>query len=176
MDLEARRAYQRAYMRQYRLNNPERVRAIEKRKDAKRHDAKRAQERERYATDPEFRAQVAANSARWRATNPERRAELREAWNLAHPERVKEIRRGITHRQRAKRLGVEIGPVNFAAVLDRFGGRCGICGELITDTPSFGADSLTFDHIVPLSRGGPHSESNVQPAHLRCNAQKSAKL
>lgn len=31
------------------------------------------------------------------------------------------------------------------------------------------------DHVVPLSKGGMHGYTNVQPAHPRCNMRKGAK-
>jgi 5-methylcytosine-specific restriction endonuclease McrA len=31
------------------------------------------------------------------------------------------------------------------------------------------------DHIVPISKGGPHSYLNVQLAHAKCNRTKGAK-
>ncbi|MFQ4150310.1 HNH endonuclease [Arthrobacter sp. LAPM80] len=35
-------------------------------------------------------------------------------------------------------------------------------------------DHLQMDHIVPLSRGGPHRLENVAPACSDCNASKHA--
>ncbi|WP_283775770.1 HNH endonuclease [Rhizomonospora bruguierae] len=33
--------------------------------------------------------------------------------------------------------------------------------------------SFVVDHIVPLNRGGTDTLDNTQPAHWRCNRQKS---
>lgn len=33
----------------------------------------------------------------------------------------------------------------------------------------------SIDHIIPLAKGGAHSWSNVQLAHMRCNSRKGAK-
>lgn len=55
-------------------------------------------------------------------------------------------------------------------VLNRFGGRCGYCGE----KPS----KLQIDHIVPFARHyydpqSAHSESNLMPACQSCNNYKT---
>lgn len=60
-------------------------------------------------------------------------------------------------------------------IYERDGWRCQICHHKVvrgTDPRSPMGPSL--DHIVPLSRGGSHTEENVQLAHLRCNMRKSA--
>jgi 5-methylcytosine-specific restriction endonuclease McrA len=46
----------------------------------------------------------------------------------------------------------------------QYGGRCAYCDA---DNPT------DMDHVRPLSRGGPHSISNVAPACRSCNASKS---
>jgi len=35
---------------------------------------------------------------------------------------------------------------------------------------------LTIDHIIPVSRGGPHTQSNIQGLCRACNAKKSNKI
>jgi 5-methylcytosine-specific restriction endonuclease McrA len=34
---------------------------------------------------------------------------------------------------------------------------------------------LTFDHVIPIARGGPNLTWNIRPAHHRCNTSKNAK-
>jgi hypothetical protein len=54
------------------------------------------------------------------------------------------------------------------ALLEKFGGNCGICGKQI--------EGVTFDidHIVPRSRGGTDDPDNLRPTHAVCNRSKSA--
>lgn len=70
------------------------------------------------------------------------------------------------------------GPVEVVypwRVLFSKGFNCGICGGLISlDSPRADPLGLVFDHIVPVSKGGVHSYSNIQPAHYSCNSQKAA--
>lgn len=62
-------------------------------------------------------------------------------------------------------------------VLFSRGFNCGICGGLISlDAPRNEPLGLVFDHIVPVSKGGSHTYSNIQPAHFSCNSQKGAKV
>ncbi len=45
-------------------------------------------------------------------------------------------------------------------------GVCHYCGKQV------GADALTMDHVVPVSRGGTSTKGNVVPACAACNQTK----
>ncbi|QHD68213.1 hypothetical protein GS397_14950 [Sphingobium yanoikuyae] len=69
---------------------------------------------------------------------------------------------------------MDAGRIDPIAVLERDGWRCHICGghaprEL---RGTFAAEAPEVDHIIPMSRGGRHIESNVACAHRRCNIEK----
>jgi 5-methylcytosine-specific restriction endonuclease McrA len=52
--------------------------------------------------------------------------------------------------------------------------RCWLCDGKISKTAKAPhPDSLSLDHLVPLSCGGQHSYYNCAAAHLRCNSIKS---
>lgn len=53
-----------------------------------------------------------------------------------------------------------------AYIIQRDRSRCHLCGEHVP------AEQIHLDHVVPLSLGGPHDESNLRVAHARCNLQK----
>ena len=64
-------------------------------------------------------------------------------------------------------------------------GVCYLCGDscdwedyTVNDNGVFIAGDTypSIDHIVPLTRGGKHSWSNVRLAHRLCNAKKGAKI
>ncbi len=63
------------------------------------------------------------------------------------------------------------------AVLDRDNWVCQLCGEP-TDRKVRWPHPLypTIDHIIPVSKGGKHEESNLQCAHARCNVRKQATM
>lgn len=84
-------------------------------------------------------------------------------------------RRG--HQGRAKLYGVPHEPVNPRAIFESDQYQCQLCGKQLhphTSWPS--PDYPTLDHIVPLSKGGPHTQDNVQTACYRCNVIKGARL
>ena len=77
-------------------------------------------------------------------------------------------------REYAKRCGAPvIETVYRAEVIERSGGRCGICGDVVDlalpwDDPM----AAQIDHIVPLKQGGTHEASNIQLSHRTCNVRK----
>ena len=54
-------------------------------------------------------------------------------------------------------------PLTRRAVFARDGGRCVYCGAAAT----------SLDHVVPRSRGGPHTWDNVVASCARCNHTKA---
>lgn len=80
------------------------------------------------------------------------------------------------YRHRAKRFGVAFEEVDKFGVFERDGWICGICAEPVSKALSYPDPmSVSLDHVIPLSRGGGHVESNVQCSHLSCNVQKGAR-
>lgn len=82
-------------------------------------------------------------AARWRASNPEKR-------------------RAGSARYRASLLAAAVGAVtadDVRAIFSQTNGACVYCG----------ASATCLDHIIPLSRGGPHALKNLAPACGPCN-------
>lgn len=75
-----------------------------------------------------------------------------------------------TMRYKARKQAATIGPVELDRILARDGWVCHICGELVAP------GELSFDHIVPLAKGGAHTESNLAVAHKACNSRKRDRL
>lgn len=63
-----------------------------------------------------------------------------------------------------------------ADLIDRDGHDCGICGHHIPAVAYPDMDSASIDHIVPISRGGKHTLSNVRATHLRCNIARGNRV
>lgn len=80
------------------------------------------------------------------------------------------------HKRRAMKYGNgPIDDIDFAVVVERDAGCCGICGHKVDPVLKFPHPmSASLDHIIPLARGGPHRWENVQLAHLACNIKKGA--
>ena len=109
-----------------------------------------AQKRARYARDPEVRRRQAETFKAWLAAN-------RAHWNE------------YVRRRKARKRGAMGGPVSYEAILDWHGRFCWICGLPI-------ATDLSFDHVIPLDKGGSHSADNIRPAHISCNSRKHTRL
>lgn len=145
-----------------------------RRENPEKHDAAVAAWR---AANPE---RVAASKVAWarrnpdliaegRARNAESRAASLAAWKAANRDRVREYQR----RRRAAGYGLPVTTLDVESLWRTGGGACGICTLPIDRTlrwPDPGSPSI--DHILPLSKGGAHSQENAQWAHLECNLRK----
>ena len=124
------------------------------------------------AANPEkARAQRRRSMAKWRAENPEAAKAKMSEWIAANPQRWTELTRAYGGRRRARKAATQTGPVDLAQILERDGMVCHICSgviEAMTD--------LHFDHVIPLSKGGPHIAENIAPSHAQCNMHKGARL
>lgn len=84
----------------------------------------------------------------------------------------------LYHRQKAKhykamRRGNVAELISGERLLQRwkqFDCCCAYCG-----TPEHQSAELEIEHIVPISKGGPHLLSNIVPACARCNDSKGSK-
>lgn len=112
------------------------------------------------------REEIAARRKRWYEANKDVAVAIDKAWVETHREQKREI----LNRGRAKRRGLLAGSrcdltvSEWTAIKEAQGHRCTMCGEVKT---------LTRDHIIPLSRGGDHTASNIQGLCRSCNSKKS---
>jgi 5-methylcytosine-specific restriction endonuclease McrA len=83
-------------------------------------------------------------------------------WSRANPEK----RRANEARRRALKRATSVGPVDYVAIVYKFGLNCHLCRQPIAWS------DLEFDHVIPLSKGGSHTQSNIKPAHRTCNRRK----
>lgn len=118
---------------------------------------------------------LARKRARYTGSSAEQReAALKYYWANADARREyqREYERRVQGwaKRYAREKGTRTGPIDFDAVLSRAEGLCGICSKPL------GAEPMHFDHIVPLSRGGAHVESNLQAAHAFCNRRKGNRV
>lgn len=145
----------------------------------------------------ENKGKVAEINNRWKINNPEKVAEIKKKWLVSNPEK----RRESVHKsyekhkeeklayskkwrmenndkrifyeksRRARIYGAEINDFNkrqWEEVLSEHGNFCHYCGR--DDV------RMTMDHVIPLSKGGNHTKSNIVPACLSCNSKKNNRL
>lgn len=100
-------------------------------------------------------------------------------WINCSPECIKQYNtymRG-SHKTRAMLYGVEYQRVPKIKIYDRDKWTCGLCGELIDKGAKYPDPlSVSLDHVVPISHGGPHTPANLQAAHWICNVSKSNRV
>ena len=99
--------------------------------------------------------------------------ETRSSIKIYCTDTCREWMRGQYRRERDREYFNKRTPAFKARIYFRDNGKCGICGDHI-DTALKHPDprSLSLDHIIPRSKGGSHSATNLQAAHLSCNVAK----
>lgn len=59
----------------------------------------------------------------------------------------------------------------------RDGWTCQLCGDPIDQAVKVPHPlAATLDHVIPLAKGGAHSEANLQTAHFLCNSRKGDRV
>jgi hypothetical protein len=75
--------------------------------------------------------------------------------------------------RRALQYDLKAGIVSRAAIHERDGWTCHICGDPVDRdavVPDLAAPVL--DHVIALAKGGTHGEGNLKTAHFYCNSVK----
>jgi hypothetical protein len=71
-------------------------------------------------------------------------------------------------RERRIRAG-RTGRIHRESIVERDRSTCYLCGR------ELGATEITLDHVIPLARGGAHTEENLRVACRSCNSRKGAR-
>lgn len=111
---------------------------------------------------------LSKQAAAWRAANPELYKKAGAEWRANNKEKIRiaaSDKRALKKRNSAGKLSPDIA--SRLLVLQR--GKCAVCKTKLKMT------GYDLDHIVPLSKGGAHADSNLQLTCPRCNRKKSNK-
>jgi 5-methylcytosine-specific restriction endonuclease McrA len=103
----------------------------------------------------------------WRAEHPDKIKEYGNKYVKENPEKVKAVQQN--RQEQIKSTKTEL--VSLKAILEKYGMICNIC-----DKPIEQKEQLVYDHVIPIARGGTHTEDNIKPAHKSCNAWKGDRL
>lgn len=144
----------------------------------------RESNREQYAV---HRQQNLERARLWREANPEKARENNKAYHQANRDRRRDYARkrmddfaalAQSHLARAIRAGVPVtGVVDLEQLWVAQEGVCAICRVVIDPNLRWPDQfSKSVDHIIPVSRGGHHSQENVQWTHVDCNRRKAKRL
>jgi 5-methylcytosine-specific restriction endonuclease McrA len=162
--------HSKTYQRNYRSANPEKVKEWAGR-HKKPDPSKAAEWTRKWAAKNVER--VRAKQAEYREVTKQRRADYSRRRRLANPE----YDRQNAARYKARKRGNTVEKVDYKAIAERDGDVCHLCASPIDpNAGKFAPLSRTFDHVIPLSRGGPHSMANVKVAHWVCNTRKNNRL
>jgi 5-methylcytosine-specific restriction endonuclease McrA len=138
------------------------------RKDCRDCEARKA--RERWDADPEHgRAILRAYLDRLSPIRKEEKRKNNREWQDNHYSINRQHKNKAQKKREMKKKGVFVEHVDRDTVYQMHGGMCGICEEFIIG-------KFHVDHVIPISKGGLHCYTNVQPAHPSCNLKKSAKI
>ncbi len=137
------------YRKNWRKNNPEKAKEIDRNGRIKYADRIRTYEREYAAA---HREKFRAGSKKWRIENPERVMDNSVRYRTKKRSTGQRLSHGLTKRLYAQQNGL-----------------CAIC-RLAMD------GVFHRDHIMPISKGGKHEDSNIQLTHPKCNLSKGSKL
>ena len=106
--------------------------------------------------------EIKARDKAYDKTHPEKRKAYDKAYNKAHPEKM----RASSMLRRARKRGTATEAVDYELIRKQSKMICGICGKKVRP------QELSFDHIIPLSKGGAHATWNLQVSHLCCNLRR----
>lgn len=123
--------------------------------------------RDHYAAHREKRKREASA---WYHANAERAGENRKVYVAANREKARIWGRKAANKRWAIKKDLFVEDVDPRIVFQRDKGMCGICRKSVDVNSNW-----ELDHIVPLSKRGPHSYANIQLSHRRCNRSKAAK-
>jgi hypothetical protein len=80
------------------------------------------------------------------------------------------VRESFTESEESRRITRHIPPYIMLKVARRDNYTCQVCGKHLTD------DTFEFDHLIPISKGGPSDVHNLRMVCRHCNRKKSNKI
>jgi 5-methylcytosine-specific restriction endonuclease McrA len=169
-----------ARLARYYAENKERV--LDKKRARRATAQAKKRDRDRHlAYYQEHKTEYKERSYEWRRQNPDKERRNRKMYRENHPQQIAESRAQYrranpeavaahTQRRRARQAGAYVGDVDFKRIYKRDRDICYLCGRKVKKSERH------LDHVIPLSRGGAHSEDNIRVTHARCNLKKGVKL
>ena len=162
--------------RKYYHENPEKVKAYREATKEHRADKKKQWDEKNAVHRKEYRKKIYEENAeayreygrQYHRDNRENRLIYLKKWKANNPDKLK-AQYQRKHIKRRARIGTIIERINYDAIYERDKGLCQLCGDPVV------REKMTLDHIIPLAKGGIHSQSNVQLAHRGCNSKKGTK-
>ena len=95
----------------------------------------------------------------WRDNNPD--------YQLSYQRANKDKMAEYANRRRASKVGNGVFIISNKFMKNLYNSPCRFCGA---------SEVIEADHIIPIIKGGRHSEGNLQPLCMPCNRSKNSKL
>ena len=111
----------------------------------------------------ENREKIVTLQKEYRTENKEKLADYNREWSRKNKDKAS-IK---SHTRRAKKQGNGIFVVAEKFMKNLYSSACVSCGT---------SEEIEADHIIPITKGGRHSEGNLQPLCRSCNSSKGSKL
>lgn len=109
----------------------------------------------------------------WYRANDEALKVRAAEWKKSNRDKAK----NSDHKRRAAIRGNTTGPIDYQAAWDRDNGCCWICGLPVDRSIEYPHPQYrSWDHVVPIIKGGAHSMDNIALSHLVCNTSKRSKI
>lgn len=105
--------------------------------------------------DPVLNALLLERNRSYKRRNPIKMRDYQRIWMKLHP--------GYFRIRLAGAWAGDLTVNEWASIIRYYGSRCAYCGK---------RKKLQLEHIIPLSRGGKHTASNVVPSCKPCNCRK----
>lgn len=120
--------------------------------------------REKYPDRSKFSGRESV--AKFRKNNPERARAIEKKYYESHKQQM--LDKNIKRKRLLTSAVASFTQSQWNELILEFRGRCAYCG-------CSGA-ILERDHIIPLSKGGDHTKSNIVPACKPCNRKKGVNV
>ncbi len=150
-------------------NNPEKAKEIKRKWYKNNRDKANIMQKRYRDNNPEKFDQYHKD---WELRNEEQSAQSHcnatNKWRQTHPLEAKEMK----NRRRALEKNAVTEKINTEKIYERDKWICGICGRKVNKNLKYpNKFSAVLDHVLPLSKGGSHTEDNIQLAHWLCNVR-----
>lgn len=153
--LRSCRECQREKSREWKTDNPERVKEYDKRRWDENTESEKARNK-KYYYDNQVKCQT--RSVTWSKNNPDKvKAKI-----ARNPEKYRLM--WIAYRSKKKKLTTTLTREDWEESQEYFNHQCCYCGKELK--------SFTKEHVIPVSRGGPLVRTNIVPSCKSCNSSK----
>jgi 5-methylcytosine-specific restriction endonuclease McrA len=161
----------------WRKKNPEKVKATKLRYYYRHRERDRERlrpKRRAYYQRPEVKKRIAEQSKAWHKNNPEKVREKSKRWALKNRHKIRIYAASGTQKRRAFKLGNTINPVAINKFVRGIRATKQVACYYCKNKTA--GKTAHIDHIVPLSKGGAHSVTNLCASCPSCNQHKHDKL